>query len=110
MYPNVFIATIPSGDGTSDAVDLRGNTLVGIATPSALTNTALTLLVSADGGAYNQLYDKGATAFSITVAASRFVGFKNDDIAQLKGVRYIKLVGMADEAAERKIQLVAGPA
>ena len=96
---------IASSETTSAAVDLpSGFYPVAIITPSALTGTAFTFTVAADGTNYVAMYDKTGTAYSVTVAASRYIMLPPADFC---GVNNFKIVSGSTEAAARSINIVA---
>jgi hypothetical protein len=100
MNPGVS-ASIASGQTTSAAISLGGFSLVGILTPAALTGTAFTFTVSADGTTYVPLYNS-AGAVSYTVAASRYIAINPVDFY---GVKFLKIVSGSSEAATRALTL-----
>lgn len=110
MYPNILEAVIPTGQTTSNAVDLKGNTLLGIVTPPALTGSALTFLVSVDGGDYVTLKksEDGSSAYSVNVAANLYIPVVPSTWI---GIRYVKVVSGSTEtrAGDTTIKLIAGP-
>jgi hypothetical protein len=106
LAPSVRTVTIANGQTTSDALDCINGTVVGILTPAALTGTAFTFSVSADGVTYNTLYSDAGTAVSVTVAASRYIYL---DPTVFAGVRYVKVISGSAEGAQRIITLVLRP-
>lgn len=99
-------ATIANTAQTSDEVTLTdGQTLVAIITPSALTGTAMTFTASdVSGGTFVAVRDVGgASAYSLTVAASQYVPV---DPRVFAGARAIKLVSGSAESAQRLIKCV----
>jgi hypothetical protein len=103
LAPARRTVTIANGQTTSDALDCINGTVVGILTPAALTGTAFTFSVSADGVTYATLYDSSGAAVSFTVAASRYVYV---DPAIFAGLRYVKVISGSSEGAQRIITLV----
>lgn len=95
--------TIANGGTTSSVAEQDRATLVGLVTPAALTGVAITFSVSADGATYNTLYKDDGNAYSVTVAASRYIAL---DYAKFIGVRHIKLISGSAEGAERVIATV----
>jgi hypothetical protein len=101
---SVDTATIPSSGTTSDAKTVPARkTLVGMELPAALTSTSMTFQASNDDGAsWSNVYNEG-TAYSVTVAASRYIALNS---AVFHGVALLRLVGGSSEAAARDITLV----
>lgn len=96
-------ATIPNAGTTSDAKTVpTGKTLVGMEMPSAMTGTAITFQASVDGGTtWVDVYN-GSSAYSITLAVSKYHAL---DPAVFYGLGLIRLVSGSTEAAERLIRL-----
>jgi hypothetical protein len=63
--------TIASGQTKSNAVHLRGNSLLGFALPSTFDGTEVSFEVSQDGSTFYPLYDEDGDQILLTVAASR---------------------------------------
>lgn len=100
------VITIANSTTISAAVSLIGVSILGIVTPAALTGTAITFQVSADGSTYVPLYDSTNTQVSVTVAASR--GYYLDP-AIFAAWRYAKVVSGSAEAADRTFTLLVRP-
>lgn len=104
-------ATIASAASLSDAVDLAGKTLVGIAMPAAWTAANLTFQVSADGVTYYDLADIDGVEVIIAASASKVIQVP---YAKWLGVRYLKVrsggsAAAVAQATEREITLLAVP-
>lgn len=104
-------ARISNGQTVGEVVDLRGQRLVGIKTPAALTGNTLTWQVSeaADGTFYAayHLSTLAATATVATsVAASQFLVLPFD---KAPANCFIKLVSGSAEGAERIFWLFTEP-
>lgn len=100
-----FPAVIASSGTTSGEQDLDGNTLCGLMMPAAFTGVAITFLVSlTTGGTFNALTKDDGSAYSVTVAASKYVAL---DYTKFAGVRYVKIVSGSSEGADRTVNLVA---
>jgi hypothetical protein len=96
--------TIANGATVSNAIDLGEKAIVGIQLPSALTSTALTFTASdVIDGTYNPVTKIDGNAYSITVAAAKYIVISPVDLA---GIRYLKLVAGSAEAAARDIILM----
>lgn len=101
-------ATIASGQTTSAEIDLSGTTLCGFILPSALTGTALGLqMTNVSGGTYVTAQDGTGVSLSVAVAAGVYVPITN--LAVTAGLRFVKVVSNASEAAARSIVLVTRP-
>lgn len=98
---NDKIATILSGQTTSDEIDLNGTTLCGFHLPAAITGTTLKITAaSAAGGTFNTVQSAGAD-YSLTIAASKYVPIEN--LAIVSGLRFIKIVSGSSEGADRLV-------
>lgn len=98
------VATIPSAGTTSLAISVpTRRSLVGVQLPAAMTSTAMTFQASNDDGAnWVTIYDE-STAYSLTIAASRYQAVKTQVFA---GVSLLRIVGGSSEAAAREVILV----
>ena len=86
-----LLATVPVDTATSNAVDLRGNTLVGVFLPSTFDGTVFTLTGSDTlAGTYVAIQDGAGAAVTVTSAASKYASFPNPLL--LTGVRFVKIV------------------
>ena len=95
--------TFASGT-TSTALKLQGTIPLAIVTPAGLASTSLTFQCSLDDGTtFFDLYN-GSTAYSLTVAASRYIAL-NPDV--FEGVRTIRIIAGSSETA-KDIFLVSG--
>jgi hypothetical protein len=100
-YSTATIANAATVSGAVDCTD--GRTAFAIVTPAALTGTAMTFQASHDGTTYNPITDTAGAAYSITVAASRYIPITS---AHFAGARYIKVVSGSSEGASRAIIVV----
>lgn len=97
--------TIASAGSTSTSITMQGGRVpLAILTPASLTGTAFTFECSVDGTNFYDLYN-GATEYSVTVAASRYIAL-NPDVFQ--AVRYVRIVSGSSEAASRTIYVISG--
>ena len=94
--------TIASGT-TSTAFTLQGTIPLAIVTPAGLASTSITFQCSLDGASFYDLYN-GSSAYSLTVAASRYISL-NPDV--FEGVRYIRIVTGSSETS-KDIYIVSG--
>ena len=78
--------------------------MLAVLTPTALTGTEFKFQASTDGNNFFALYN-GATEYSVTVAASRYVSLNTEVMA---GVRFLKVVSGSSEAAARTISVMSG--
>lgn len=100
---NTNVVTISNGGTTSTAIDLSSLGFVGFILPSAFTGTAITFTGSIDNSTFTALYNSSNSAYSITVAASRYYMLNPADFM---GSRYIKLVSNATEGGARTISVI----
>ena len=110
MARNVSVdtVTIANGASTSTAVTLPANKrLLGFQTPAALTSTAITFEQSSDDGVtYTPVRAVGgASAYSVTVAASYYVPVSGE---VFDGVRVVRLIGGTSEGGARTIRVLLG--
>jgi len=94
--------TISTGT-TSTAFTLQGTIPLAIVTPAGLASTSLTFQCSLDGSSFYDLYN-GSSAYSLTVAASRYISL-NPDV--FEGIRYIRIVTGLSETS-KDIYIVSG--
>lgn len=104
--PNYNKTVAFSGSATSAAVDLEGQTLLGVVTPAGLSGTTFTIHAAtgytngAPSTTYVALTDNEGTDLAFTVSADdEHICFSSDMVVKLRGVRYIKLVSGAAETA-----------
>jgi hypothetical protein len=97
--------TIASSGTTSQAISMTRNRVpIAVLTPAALTGTTFTFQASVDGTNFYDLYN-GSSAYSVTVAPSRYIAL-NPDVFQ--GVFYIRIVSGSAEGALRTIYVISG--
>ena len=98
-------ATIAVSGTTSNALDIKNWTPVGMVLPSSFDGTTITFTASdSEGGTYVPVYDKTGTQISYTVAASRAIKIVPEDLA---GFEFIKLVaGSSQTTTDTEITLV----
>ena len=90
LYDTVPVV-IASGDTESAVADLGNRAIVGLLIPT-LDNGSLTFKVSNEpGGTYYTVKDKAAAAHTI-VAATGLFAVTSDDLTEISGYRYIKIV------------------
>jgi hypothetical protein len=110
FMPNVasdLVTTIASGQTTSGEIALGGTVPAGVFLPAAFTGTALSFQASpVSGGTYGALQSAGTTS-SLACAAGVYVGV---DRNVFSGVRFLKIVSNASEAAQRTLTLATRPA
>jgi hypothetical protein len=100
-------ATIANGAQLSGEVNLRGQAVHGVITPAALTGVALTFEASdTAGGTFVPVHKADGTAYSVTVAASRFTVV---DPTVLRGINYLKVKSGSVEGGARTLKLAARP-
>lgn len=98
------VATIPSSGTNSTAVYVpTRRSLVGVQLPAAMTSTSMTFQSSNDDGAtWVPIYNE-STAYSLTIAASRYQSVNTQVFA---GVSLLRVIGGSSEGAARDITLV----
>jgi len=102
-----FNAVIASSGTTSAAVDLKNLQLLGVIIPSAVTGTAFTLTMSKEiAGTYVTVQDGEGADYSPAMAASKYIPITPLPLS--RGLRFIKIVSNASEAAQRTFTLVCG--
>ncbi len=109
-YPpdTVFIsATIPSGQTTSQEINLYGLELAGLIIPSNFDGTTIALEMSdAEGGTYVPVEDGTGTTFAISVTAGTYVPIVN--LPVIAALTYIKIVaGTTQTGTDSIIKLAA---
>lgn len=96
-----YAATIANGQAKTGVIDLAGLTLVGIALPTAFTGTGLTFeCAEAAGGTFRPVRKVDGTSVDYTCAQGDFVAIDPKDF---HGVRFLKIVSDANEAAQRSV-------
>ena len=70
--------TIANGQTVSNGINLNEQQVVGLVTPAALTGVAITFQASHDGVTYSAVTKEDGTAYSITVAPSKYVMIPRD--------------------------------
>ena len=108
FIPEIITATIAASGTTSGAINLSGLQVVAIDMPAALTGTTMTFTASTTlDGTYDGVQEiGGAAAYSITIAASKWVGV---DIRVFAGIPFLKLVSGSTEAAARTFNVICRP-
>ena len=92
--------TIAQGATVSSAIDMRGQAMVAILLPSALTGTTMSFKGSWDGTNFYDAYNTSGTPLSIAVSTNRWVFFTATDFVALD---YLQLVSGSAEAGARTI-------
>jgi hypothetical protein len=101
-------AVFASGTASSAEVDLGGTEIVGLQMPATFTGSAMTFqAATASGGTFQTVADGAGTDVSKTVAGGKYVAI---DPTLFRGVRFVKLVSGATEAAGRTITIFSIPA
>lgn len=97
LHPVARTVTIPSGAATPTAGhNLGAATLLAVRTPSTYDGTAMTFTCSDTlDGTYDTVYNADGTAYTITLAASRYTVV---DSAKFIGCLYIKPVAGTNQA------------
>lgn len=103
-----LVAVIPTGQTTSQQVDLSGVDPCGLFLPAAFTGTALKFLAApASDGTFLPLKDGSGNDYALVVSAGSYVIIP--DLQAFAGVRWLRLVSSATEAADRSIVIAARP-
>lgn len=103
---NDIVVEIADSATTSSVADLNGTSLVGILIPAGFNGTAITFQVSSDNETYYNYYNAAGTLVSVTVAASRAVGFQATDFA---GFRFLKVVAGTSQTGPSELILQTRP-
>ncbi len=83
-------ATIANGQTDSGVIDLSGLELVGLFIPSNFSATSLTFQAATSaGGTFVGVQDGYGSAYSLSVAASKYVPIHNFNV--IAGLRFLKL-------------------
>jgi hypothetical protein len=92
-------AVISAGTLTSAEVDLEGFVVMGLFIPT-IDSANLTFTVSpTTGGTFQTVKDKDGNAFTITAGTGNFA-VSSDDMVDISGYRYVKIVSSATQTAE----------
>ncbi len=104
-YPT---ATIASGAASTGEIDHHGGVPYGFFLPAEFDGTALTFTTApASGGTFVAVKDSSGSAISFTVAASGYYGLSADQVAKLKGCRFLKLVSGTNQSTTDTIVTLA---
>lgn len=103
-------ATIAAGAAVSGVVAIAGQRVAAIQMPAVWTTANLTFQGSFDGGTFADIYDEAGTEFSITAAASRYIGLDAGAL-ELSGLQWLKVrsgtvASPVNQVAAAIIQLV----
>jgi hypothetical protein len=93
----VHNVTITSGGATSAASQDIGNmTLLGVRTPATYDGTTMTFTCcDTAGGTYDTVYRDDGTAYTVTLAASRYTAV---DYTKFLGARFLRVVAGTNQA------------
>lgn len=99
IFPQVYYynAVIPNGGTTSDAIALRGATVIGIAFPASMTGATMTVEFSMDGVTWRPIN-------GMTLSIDQGEGY-NISLG-IEGWPLIRFVSDATEAAERILNIL----
>jgi len=98
-----LLIDISVDDDLTNALDMRGNVLVGLIIPATITSTTITFLGSIDNGTFTAMYNTAGTALSAAVLASRLIAINPSDFAS---VDYLKIATGSNEIADRTITAI----
>jgi hypothetical protein len=93
----IIVATIPASASESQIVDLGGRELVAISVPDGWDTSTIKILGSLDG--INDQALRPEITIS-TVAADTYLVFGADALAQLRGLRYVRIVSLSVPQAD----------
>lgn len=107
---NLTVTVTTSTDGLSEAVALRGNTLVGIYMPSAWTSANVSFLGSHDDTTYYSVYGSTGDEIVISGASTSAARYFPLDPADYAGLDYLKVrsggsTGETAQGASRSVVL-----
>lgn len=103
LVVNTKIATIPSGQTTSNIINLQGATLKTIILPALFTGTQLFFQISINGSTFYDYYNIDNIKVSITCSQNRAYGLGAIDFYS---IQYLKIVSGTTESANRDIILL----
>jgi hypothetical protein len=107
-----YVASIANGQSlSSEFIDLKGLSLVGLLMPAAWTAATMTLVMSHDAATSYNVFDGDGTEVELTVSAGQYIKLSPSDFA---GIHFLKLrSGTAsapvNQGAARSIILAARP-
>lgn len=88
--------TILDTEDTSNALDVRGHTIVALVFDDAFDGGGVTFLASLDNAAFSEMVGTDGAAFTVTCQADDYVQLGTGD---LHGVRYLKLVSDTNQSS-----------
>lgn len=98
--------TVADGETTSDVIDCRGTAILGMIIPSGLEGATLTVKASDEkDGTFYDYYTSAGAQVTITVGASRYIGFVATDFV---GIQFLKFVA-SSQTGDINIKLVTAP-
>jgi len=107
---NLTVTVTTSTDGLSEAIDLKGNTLVGLYTPSAWTSADISFMGSHDDTTYYSVYGPSGTETTITGISTSAGYYFPLDPADFAGLNFLKVrsglsTGETAQGASRSVVL-----
>ena len=101
--------TIANGAALSDAVNLRGEVLVGVRMPAAWTAAGITFQVSMDNVTYLNAYAAGGGEVALVVVAAHHVALDPNGYAGFRWIKVRSGTGAApvNQLAERVFSVVS---
>ena len=108
MERSIKTFAIANGEQESDELSMGQGQLLGLFMPGTFTGTSITFLASdTSGGTFVDVYDVGgASAYSLTVAASRFIPV---DPRVFVGFSFIKIKSGSAEGGARSVKASVRP-
>lgn len=100
------VMTILNGQTASNAIDVRGSSLVGLVMPAAFTATDINLEGSLDNSAFKQLINKDLADLVLTFQADDYVLFVPTDFL---GVQFFRLNAASSQGADRVFTAILRP-
>jgi len=108
MERTIKTFAIANGQQTSQEIATGQGQLLGLFMPATFTGTAITFLASdTTGGTFVDVYDVGgASAYSVTVAAGRFIPL---DPRVFVGCAFVKIKSGSAEGGARSVKASVRP-
>lgn len=104
LYEVIEVITA-TGDTTSAMADLGNRAIVGLVLPALDTGNITFLVAAQPTDTFVALKDKAAATHTITATTGAFA-VSCDDLTEIAGYRYVKVVSAATQTAPRTFKFV----